>query len=118
MATRENKPAAAGRRGSPLLRRCKRDGYTHGLRPPQMEALRAMCGALIPSLPAVLLEGDDQQPGRGKGGDDLERFYRASAADGVIPDEVSYERLRLSMPSCMCHGQHKIEHAWCLCVYI
>jgi len=119
MATRENKPAAAGRRGSPLLRRCKRDGYTHGLRPPQMEALRAMCGALIPSLPAVLLEGDDQQPGRGKGGDDLGRFYRASAADGVIPDEVSYERLRFV--HAFMHVPRTAQDRACmvsLCIYI
>ncbi|CAN6287992.1 unnamed protein product [Urochloa humidicola] len=82
MATQEEKaPAGTGRsRGSPLLRRCKREGYTHGLRPPQMEALRAMCGAIIPSLPVQGLRGDD---------DDVERFYRASAADGDIPDEVA-----------------------------
>jgi long-chain-alcohol oxidase len=78
---------ATGRRGSPLLRRCKREGYTHGLRPPQMEALRAMCGALIPSLP---VEGLHVQPQPGRGKDDLDRFFRASAADGAIPDEVSY----------------------------
>ncbi|KAL6643107.1 hypothetical protein ACP70R_021288 [Stipagrostis hirtigluma subsp. patula] len=92
MAAREE-----GRRGHPLLRRCKRDRYTHGLRPAQMEALRAMCGALIPSLPAAegLHGGDaddggrgDRLPGRRKD-DDLERFYLASAADGAIPDEVA-----------------------------
>uniref|UniRef100_A0A804LYQ9 Long-chain-alcohol oxidase n=1 Tax=Zea mays TaxID=4577 RepID=A0A804LYQ9_MAIZE len=77
---------ATGRRGSPLLRRCKREGYTHGLRPPQMEALRAMCGALIPSLP---VEGLHVQPQPGRGKDDLDRFFRASAADGAIPDEVN-----------------------------
>ncbi|RLN43259.1 long-chain-alcohol oxidase FAO1-like [Panicum miliaceum] len=81
MATQKKAAAAGRRRGSPMLRRCKREAYTHGLRPPQMEALRAMCGAIIPSLPAEgLLRGGADQPG-------LERFYRASAADGAIPDE-------------------------------
>jgi long-chain-alcohol oxidase len=83
--------AAAAGRGHPLLRRCKRERYTHGLRPAQMEALRAMCGAVIPSLPAD--EGLHHHGGRRPGGrrkdDDVERFYRASAADGDIPDEVS-----------------------------
>ena len=45
-----------------MLRGCKREVYTHGLRPPQMEALRAMCGAIIPSLP---VEGLLDQPGGG-----------------------------------------------------
>ncbi|CAN6304880.1 unnamed protein product [Urochloa humidicola] len=88
MATQEEKAAAAagtGRRGSPMLRRCKREGYTHGLRPPQMEALRAICGAIIPSLPVV----EGLQGGDGNRDDDVERFYRASAADGDIPDEVA-----------------------------
>ncbi|WVZ59290.1 hypothetical protein U9M48_009451 [Paspalum notatum var. saurae] len=93
MATPQQKPAAAatGRRGSPLLWRCKREGYTHGLSPPQMEALRAMCGAIIPSLPVAAdeLHGDAAHGGRGGSNKDLERFYRASAADGVIPDEVA-----------------------------
>ncbi|CAL4925426.1 unnamed protein product [Urochloa decumbens] len=87
MATQEEKAAAAGRRGSPLLRRCKREGYTHGLRPPQMEALRAICGAIIPSLPVEGLHGHGD--GSKKDEDDVERFYRASAADGDIPDEVA-----------------------------
>jgi len=74
-------------RGHPLLRGgWKRDRYTHGMHPAQMEALRAMCGALIPSLPA------DADTGRGDppGGKDLERFYLASAADSTIPDEVNH----------------------------
>ncbi|CAD6205330.1 unnamed protein product [Miscanthus lutarioriparius] len=73
-------------RGHPLLRGgWKRDRYTHGMHPAQMEALRAMCCALIPSLPA------DADAGRGDppGGKDLERFYLASAADSTIPDEVA-----------------------------
>nr|CAB3499396.1 unnamed protein product [Digitaria exilis] len=86
MAAHEAAKAAASwrrRRGHPMLRGCKRERYTHGLHPPQMEALRAMCGALIPSLPVMELD-------TGRGGDkDLERFYLASAADGAIPDEVA-----------------------------
>jgi long-chain-alcohol oxidase len=77
------------RSGHPLLRGCKRDKYTHGLHPAQMEALRAVCGALIPSLPVVVEghQGDDADHGRGS--KDVERLYLASAADGNIPDEVT-----------------------------
>jgi long-chain-alcohol oxidase len=85
MSSTQQQAAAAAGRGHPLLRRCKRERYTHGLRPAQMEALRAMCGAVIPSLPAD--EGLHHHGGRKD--DDVERFYRASAADGDIPDEVS-----------------------------
>ena len=82
-----------------MLRGCKREVYTHGLRPPQMEALRAMCGAIIPSLPVEgLLRGDADQPG-GAAKAGLERFYRASAADGAIPDEVSYHHICIVLNS-------------------
>lgn len=81
------KPPAAAARGHPLLRGWRRDRYTHGMHPAQMEALRAMCGALIPSLPADGAHGRGDPPG----GKDLERFYRASAADSTIPDEVTAE---------------------------
>jgi long-chain-alcohol oxidase len=78
------------RRGHPLLLRGrKREGYTHGLHPAQMEALRAMCGALIPSLPvAEGLHGGGRGDQIAGGSKDIERFYLASAADGTIPDEV------------------------------
>uniref|UniRef100_A0A0D9XKJ4 Long-chain-alcohol oxidase n=1 Tax=Leersia perrieri TaxID=77586 RepID=A0A0D9XKJ4_9ORYZ len=67
----------------PLLRGgARREKFTHRLHPAQMEALRAMCGALIPSLPA----GDG---GRADDDKDLARFYLASAADSSIPDEVA-----------------------------
>ncbi|CAL4933616.1 unnamed protein product [Urochloa decumbens] len=79
---REKKAAA---RGHPLLRGWRRERYTHGMHPAQMEALRAMCGALIPSLPADGGHGRGDPPG----GKDLERFYQASAADSTIPDEVA-----------------------------
>ncbi|TKV93402.1 hypothetical protein SEVIR_9G223600v4 [Setaria viridis] len=91
MAAQAEAKAATRRwsRGHPLLGGCKRERYTHGLRPPQMEALRAMCGALIPSLPVVEgHHGDDADHGRGSK-DVVERFYLASAADGTIPDEVA-----------------------------
>jgi long-chain-alcohol oxidase len=77
---REEKAAA----GHPLLRVLRRDKYTHGLRPLQMEALRAMCGALIPSLQP---EEEEALDGR-CGSKDLERFYLASGADSTVPDEV------------------------------
>ncbi|XP_062204849.1 long-chain-alcohol oxidase FAO2-like [Phragmites australis] len=87
----EEKEKAAGggrRRGHPLLRGWRREKYTHGMHPAQMEALRAMCGALIPSLPG---DGGHGDAGRGDppGGKDLERFYLASASDSAIPDEVA-----------------------------
>ncbi|CAN6287990.1 unnamed protein product [Urochloa humidicola] len=82
---REKAAAAAAARGHPLLRGWRREGYTHGMHPAQMEALRAMCGALIPSLPADGGHGRGDPPG----GKDLERFYQASAADSTIPDEVA-----------------------------
>ncbi|CAD6212871.1 unnamed protein product [Miscanthus lutarioriparius] len=90
MAAQEEAKAAATRRrrrGHPLLRGCRRERYTHGLHPAQMEALRTMCGALIPSLPvtAERIHGDSD----GEGRKDLERFYLASAADGTIPEEVA-----------------------------
>ncbi|GJN20849.1 hypothetical protein PR202_gb08278 [Eleusine coracana subsp. coracana] len=87
------------RRGHPLLQGRRRERYTHGLHPAQMDALRAMCGALIPSLLPVVdrLHGgaDDDHDGRGDqqmagaSKDDLERFYLASAAGGTIPHEVA-----------------------------
>ena len=88
MAVQEEEKAAGRRAGPhPLLRGRRRDGkYTHGLHPAQMEALRAMCGAFIPSLPAE--EADAGGRADPPGGKDLERFYLASAADSNIPDEV------------------------------
>ncbi|RLN20012.1 long-chain-alcohol oxidase FAO2-like [Panicum miliaceum] len=82
----------AAARGHPLLRGWRRERYTHGMHPAQMEALRAMCGALIPSLPADGGHGRGDPPG----GKDLERFYRASAADSTIPDEIRTFGLCLS----------------------
>ena len=86
-AAKQAAPGGGGRtaRGHPLLRGWRRERYTHGMHPAQMEALRAMCGALIPSLPADGGHGRGDPPG----GKDLERFYRASAADSTIPDEVT-----------------------------
>uniref|UniRef100_A0A0E0M8P6 long-chain-alcohol oxidase n=1 Tax=Oryza punctata TaxID=4537 RepID=A0A0E0M8P6_ORYPU len=74
----------------PLLRGgARRDKYAHGMHPAQMEALRAMCGALIPSLPVDADGADGGRGGRRPGDKDLERFYLASAADSSIPDEVA-----------------------------
>jgi long-chain-alcohol oxidase len=87
----QRKEEEKGSRPGPHPQLCgwRRDGrkYTHGLHPAQMEALRAMCGAFIPSLPAEEAAGAG---GRADppGGKDLERFYLASAADAAIPDEV------------------------------
>lgn len=107
-------PGRRTARGHPLLRGgWRRDRYTHGMRPAQMEALRAMCGALIPSLPA------DADAGRGDppGGKDLERFYLASAADSTIPDEVSSENpthtncfVDPPPPPAVCFGEKKNQN--------
>lgn len=97
MAMEGEEDVKGKRRGNPLLWGRKRERYTHGLHPAQMEALRAMCGALIPSLAVEGLRADkdgghgDQLAGGTK--DDLERFYLASAADGTIPDEVRFMKL-------------------------
>lgn len=81
----------------PLLRGGARRGrkYAHGMHPAQMEALRAMCGALIPSLP---VDADGGEGGRRPGDKDLERFYLASAADSSIPDEVGRSVDRSNTP--------------------
>uniref|UniRef100_A0A0E0M8N2 Long-chain-alcohol oxidase n=1 Tax=Oryza punctata TaxID=4537 RepID=A0A0E0M8N2_ORYPU len=89
--------AVEAARGHPLLRGGeRRERYTHGLGAAQMEALRAICGAFIPSLPeaaAALAEAEDVgrggRLGGGGGEKDLERFYLASAADSAVPDEVA-----------------------------
>ncbi|KAL5224396.1 hypothetical protein ABZP36_011035 [Zizania latifolia] len=91
---RQEEEKAAAKRGHPLLRGLGRERHTHGLRPAQMEALRAMCGALIPSLPAAdgQVGGEDGEGGRRLIRDvdkDMERFYLASAADSTVPDEVA-----------------------------
>jgi long-chain-alcohol oxidase len=83
----EGKEEAAAA-GHPLLRVLRRDKYTHGLRPVQMEALRAMCGALIPSLQPEEEEALDGRVDPPCGNKDLERFYLASGADSTVPDEV------------------------------
>ncbi|KAL5224744.1 hypothetical protein ABZP36_011383 [Zizania latifolia] len=90
----EEEEEEAAKRGHPLLRGLGRERYTHGLRPAQMEALRTMCGALIPSLPAAdgQVGGEDGEGGRRLIRDvdkDMERFYLASAADSTVPDEVA-----------------------------
>lgn len=88
---RKEEKAAAGRRAGPhpLLRGWRREGkYTHGMHPAQMEALRAICGAFIPSMPAEEAAGAGGRADPPPGGKDLERFYLASAADSTIPDEV------------------------------
>lgn len=89
---RKEEKAAAGRRAGPhpLLRGWRREGkYTHGMHPAQMEALRAICGAFIPSMPAEEAAGAGGRADPPPGGKDLERFYLASAADSTIPDEVA-----------------------------
>lgn len=109
MAAQEEEKAAGRRAGPhPLLRGRRRDGkYTHGLHPAQMEALRAMCGAFIPSLPA-------EEAGAGgradpPGAKDLERFYLASAADSNIPDEVR-ACVRSNLLSCTTPRHANMHH--------
>ncbi|VAH16296.1 unnamed protein product [Triticum turgidum subsp. durum] len=73
-----------------------------------MEALRAMCGALIPSLPPEeALDGRRDTP-RDK---DLERFYLASGADSTIPDEVA----ELAFTRCVWEAGVLHVTLWLLC---
>uniref|UniRef100_A0A0E0M8N3 long-chain-alcohol oxidase n=1 Tax=Oryza punctata TaxID=4537 RepID=A0A0E0M8N3_ORYPU len=89
-AMEKAKKAAA--RGHPALRGpVRRERYTHGLGAAQMGALRAMCGALIPALPA------EHDGARGGGDMDAERFYLATAAESTVPDEVA----ELTMTRCV-----------------
>nr|AAP54248.2 GMC oxidoreductase family protein, expressed [Oryza sativa Japonica Group] len=87
------KEAAPAARGHPALRGpARRERYTHGLGAAQMGALRAMCGALIPALPA-----EEEDGARGGGDMDVERFYLATAAESTVPDEVA----ELTMTRCI-----------------
>uniref|UniRef100_A0A0D9XKJ3 Long-chain-alcohol oxidase n=1 Tax=Leersia perrieri TaxID=77586 RepID=A0A0D9XKJ3_9ORYZ len=86
VAVAGGKAKAAAAKGHPLLRGgVKRERYTHGLGKGQMEALRAMCGALIPAMPPA----EQEEGGPGGGDVDVERFYLASAAESTIADEVA-----------------------------
>ncbi|KAF3328056.1 long-chain-alcohol oxidase FAO2-like protein [Carex littledalei] len=78
------------RHGHPLLRGGKKrdkEEYSHGLSEREMQALSAMCGAVIPSVPIEKIHevtGKEDPPSK-----TLEAFYMASASDFPVPDEVA-----------------------------
>ncbi|KAJ3682364.1 hypothetical protein LUZ60_014937 [Juncus effusus] len=78
--------------GHELLRGGKkreRHEYSHGFSASQMEALSAMCGAIIPSVP---IEKTSSASDTGKWdppSKTLESFYLASASEFPVPDEVA-----------------------------
>ncbi|KAJ6828782.1 long-chain-alcohol oxidase FAO1-like [Iris pallida] len=87
----EGEKERGGRRqGHPLLRggRREEEHYTHGLSKPQMAALSAICGALVPSLSTEEIHGAgagrEEPPSK-----DLQAFYMASGSEPPIPDEVA-----------------------------
>jgi hypothetical protein len=74
--------------GHPLLRGKRREKkeYSHGLSEREMQALSAMCGAVIPSVP---IEKIHEATGRGAPpSKTVESFYLASASEFPVPDEV------------------------------
>jgi long-chain-alcohol oxidase len=103
----EERPQA--RRGHPLLRgggAGKRERYTHGFSASQMAALTALCAAYVSSLPTP---PDRHSPhveehGGNKGStavEEEEEFFRASAGDPPVPDEVAELMSKMSLPEAL-----------------
>ncbi|PUZ76617.1 hypothetical protein GQ55_1G305000 [Panicum hallii var. hallii] len=98
---------AGGKRGHPLLRGggARRERYTHGFSASQMDALTALCGALVPSLPPTGSRNPQEEDGgRGGGGGGnkvMEEFLLASAADPPVPDEVAELMARRCLPEAL-----------------
>jgi long-chain-alcohol oxidase len=74
--------------GHPLLRGKRREKkeYNHGLSEREMQALSAMCGAVIPSVPIEKIH--EATGSRGPPSKTVETFYLASASEFPVPDEV------------------------------
>uniref|UniRef100_A0A6P4A6P3 Long-chain-alcohol oxidase n=1 Tax=Ziziphus jujuba TaxID=326968 RepID=A0A6P4A6P3_ZIZJJ len=68
----------------PLLRGGRRETtYSHGFSPDQIQALAAICGTLIPSLPLETINNENPAD------KSLHAFYQASGSQYPIPDEVA-----------------------------
>lgn len=77
----------------PLLTRARKEGYSHGFSPSQIQALAAACEAFLPSLPtnnnAINNEGGDSHLPAQLDEDVLQYYYKASCSQSPLPDEVS-----------------------------
>ncbi|TVU29180.1 hypothetical protein EJB05_20737, partial [Eragrostis curvula] len=102
------------RRGHPLLRggggRKQKEQYTHGFSASQMAALTALCATLVPSLPPPDRQNGRHSPPQEEDGDppagenkgaDVEEFFRASAGDAPVPDEVAELMSRRCLPEAL-----------------
>jgi long-chain-alcohol oxidase len=70
----------------PLLRggRNRESKYNHGLSSAEMESLSSLCETILPSLsPIPKFDGKQNQPTKA-----VQAFYRASASQTPMPDEV------------------------------
>lgn len=56
--------------------------YSHGFSPSTLQSLAAVCEALVPSLPAPVV-GGEEPPSKS-----AQAFYSASCSVNPIPDEV------------------------------
>lgn len=74
-----------GKQCHPLLsgRRKPTSNYSHGFSSAEMESLASVCDTILPSIPFE--EKQDPPAGSNKA---LEYFYKASASQAPIPDEV------------------------------
>ncbi|KAJ6817469.1 long-chain-alcohol oxidase FAO1-like [Iris pallida] len=80
------------RQGHPLLRgggRRSDQHYSHGFSRSQMAALSAVCGALVPSLPAEEIHGAAGAGREDPPIKDLRALYAASGSEPPIPDEIA-----------------------------
>lgn len=90
------------RRGHPLLRGAgKRERYTHGFSASQMAALTALCGAFVPSLPPPDTRDGRHHSEDGGGEKVVAEFFRASAGDPPVPDEVAELMSRMCLPEAL-----------------
>lgn len=78
----------------PLLTRASRkEGYSHGFSPSQIQALAAACEAFLPSLsPDTTTNGDSRSPPQLRDQEEdenaLRRFYKTPGSQPPFPDEV------------------------------
>lgn len=71
-----------GKECHPLLSGRRKVGrYNHGLSSAEMQSLASVCDAVFPSLPSVSFEGKVDKT--------IESFYKASAGQAPIPEEVT-----------------------------
>ena len=64
--------------------------YSHGFSSSQMQVLTTILDAFIPSLPPSAVTDEIRSLNRD---DAINSFYRASASQAPIPDEVNFQTL-------------------------